>query len=68
MSKKINQEETQLECHQVSEPVMAYGSQTNVSTLKQQPSSRERIMASTISVDEYFDELISLVRKDYASI
>ncbi len=68
MSKKNNQEETQLECHQVSEPVMAYGSQTNVSTLKQQPSSRERIMASTISVDEYFDELISLVRKDYASI
>ena len=68
MSKKNNQEETQLECHQVSEPVMAYGSQTNVSTLKQQPSSREKIMASTVSVDEYFDQLISLVRKDYESI
>lgn len=68
MSKKINQEETQLECHQVSEPVMAYGSQTNVNTLKQQPSSREKIMASTVSVDEYFDQLISLVRKDYESI
>ena len=68
MSKKNNQEETQLECHQVSEPVMAYGSQTNVNTLKQQPSSREKIMASTVSVDEYFDQLISLVRKDYESI
>lgn len=68
MSKKINQEETQLECHQVSEPVMAYGSQTNVNTLKQQPSSIEKIMASTVSVDEYFDQLISLVRKDYESI
>lgn len=68
MRKKNNQEETQKDCHQVSEPVVAYGSQTNVNTLKQQPSSRERIMASTLSVDEYFDELISLVRKDYASI
>ena len=57
MRKKINQEETQKECNQVSEPVVAYGSQTKVNTLKQQPSSRERIMASTMSVDEYFDEL-----------
>ena len=58
MSKKINQEETQLECHQVSEPVMAYGSQSNVNTLKQQSSSREKIMASTTSVGEYFDKVL----------
>ena len=58
MRKKINQEETQKECNQVSEPVVAYGSQTNVNTLKQQPSSRERIMASTMSVDEYFDKVL----------
>ena len=58
MRKKINQEETQKKCHQVSEPVVAYGSQTNVNTLKQQPSSRERIMASTMSVDEYFDKVL----------
>lgn len=57
MTKNYNQEETQQKCHQVSEPVVAYGSETNVNTLKQQPSSRERIMASTMSVDEYFDEL-----------
>lgn len=57
MRKNYNQEETQQKCHQVSEPVVAYGSETNVNTLKQQPSSRERIMASTMSVDEYFDEL-----------
>ena len=31
-------------------------------------SARERVMASTVSVDEYFDELISLVRKDYADL
>lgn len=58
MRKKINQEETQKGSRQVSEPVVAYGSQTNVNTLKQQPSSRERIMASTMSVDEYFDKVL----------
>ena len=59
MRKKINQEETQTNGHQVSEPVVAYGKQTNVNTLNNQPSSRERILESTMSVDEYFDELIS---------
>ena len=31
-------------------------------------SSRERIMASTMSVDEYFDELIDQVHEDYANL
>ena len=31
-------------------------------------SARERIMASTMSVDEYFDELISEVHQDYADL
>jgi hypothetical protein len=31
-------------------------------------STRERIMASTMSVDEYFDELIDKVREDYANL
>ena len=31
-------------------------------------SARERVMASTVSVDEYFDELISHVHEDYASL
>lgn len=57
MRKNYNQQETQQKCHQVSEPVVVYGTETNVNTLKQQPSSRERIMASTMSVDEYYDEL-----------
>ncbi len=57
MRKNYSQEETQQKCHQVSEPAVAYGTETNVNTLKQQPSSRERIMASTMSVDEYYDEL-----------
>ena len=29
-------------------------------------SATERVMASTMSVDEYFDELISQVHEDYA--
>lgn len=58
MRKKINQEETQHNCHQVSEPVVTYGSQTNVNTLKQQPSFKERIMASTMSVDEYCGKVL----------
>ena len=31
-------------------------------------STRNRIMASTMSVDEYFDELIDKVREDYLVI
>ena len=31
-------------------------------------STRERIMASTMSVDEYFDELTDQVREDYANL
>ena len=31
-------------------------------------STRERIMASTMSVDEYFDEQIDQVREDYANL
>ena len=31
-------------------------------------STRERIMSSTMSVDEYFDELTDLVREDYANL
>ena len=31
-------------------------------------STTERVMASTMSVDEYFDELISQVHEDYANI
>ena len=31
-------------------------------------STRNRIMTSTMSVDEYFDELIDKVREDYANL
>lgn len=41
----------------LEEPSVAYG-----------VSTRERVMASTMSVDEYFDELIDRVRQDYANL
>ena len=31
-------------------------------------STTERVMASTMSVDEYFDELVSQVHEDYAEL
>ena len=41
----------------LEEPAVAYG-----------VSTRERVIASTVSVDEYFDELIEKVRQDYANL
>ena len=38
----------------LEEPAVSYGI-----------SACERVIASTVSVDEYFDELISKVRNDY---
>ena len=47
-------------------------SKTSVDTNHQNPtmsqSTRDRIMASTMSVDEYFDELIAQVHEDYATV
>lgn len=31
-------------------------------------ATRERVIAGTVSVDEYFDELISQVHQDYADL
>lgn len=41
----------------LEEPAVAYG----ISTF-------ERVISSTVSVDEYFDELIEKVRQDYANL
>ena len=45
---------------------------TGNTVTKNQPtksvSTTERVMASTMSVDEYFDELISQVHEDYADL
>lgn len=43
--------------HVLEEPAAAYGI-----------SARERVIASTVSVDEYFNELIEKVRQNYANL
>ena len=51
-----------------SEPAAAYG----VSSAPYAPNTgvipTENVLANTMSVDAYFDELISLVHKDYANL
>ena len=51
-----------------SEPVAAYEVRRPHCSPNKCESMRERIMANTVSVDEYFDELISLVHHDYATL
>ncbi len=43
-------------------------SQTTTNQKAKATTTRERVMASTVSVDEYFDELISQVHQDYAEL
>ena len=65
MGKKYNNAET--ESMTLAEPVGAY----NISSshdMSKSTSKRDSVIANTVSVDEYFDELISLVHKDYASL
>jgi len=50
------------------EPIVTYGAQNRSHVSPEDTSVRERILTSTISVDEYFDELNLLVHKDYASL
>lgn len=51
-----------------AEPVAIYEAKRDIHVSGQNPSRLEEIMATTVSVDDYFDELISLVRADYASL
>lgn len=49
---------TEVEPQLLEEPAVAYGG----------VSTRERVIAGTVSVDEYFDDLIEKVRQDYANL
>lgn len=51
-----------------AEPVVAYAAQSTSCVQKKVIMNKEDILANTMSVDAYFDELISLVHKDYANI
>ena len=52
----------------LKEPTMSYNESVNHATPVSGMSTREKLKASTMSVDEYFDELINQVRQDYAAI
>ena len=52
----------------VAEPLFAYEVNTRSNNIGTTPSSRERIMKNTTSVDEYFDKLLSLVHQDYENL
>ena len=66
MSKKYREIEN--EPLKVAEPAAIYAAHSNRQTTSKGVSPRESVMANTVSVDEYFDELISLVHKDYARL
>ena len=51
-----------------SEPACTYNNQVSRHTSVNKTTAKEQVMSSTVSVDEYFDELISLVHKDYANL
>ena len=52
-----------------SEPVAVYGSCSPYSSERiARVSAREQVLANTVSVDQYFDELISQVHRDYADL
>lgn len=51
----------------VSEPVAVYGVRSSSSTGSIAGRAvKEQVLANTVSVDKYFDELISQVHHDYA--
>ena len=52
----------------VEEPKSPYGVKNNSESSSLQSSKKARIIENTVSVDEFFDDLISLVRSDYESI
>ena len=53
---------------ELEDPAVAYGKGLNFSVPGTGTSTRDSVMGSTMSVDEYFDELIEQVRQDYANV
>ena len=51
-----------------AEPAVACEASPSVFAPFHEDSLEARVKANTVSVDAYFDELISLVRKDYANL
>lgn len=69
-TKKMKKEhqKRQKEPLKVEEPKLPYGVKNNSESPSLLSARKARIMENTVSVDEFFDDLISLVRSDYESI
>ena len=52
----------------VAESITPYGTSRHPRVQGDDSSSKDKIMKETMSVDDYFDELISLVHEDYANL
>ena len=52
----------------VDEPVATYHVSSRHLSSSKNMADGDSVKANTVSVDEYFDELISLVHKDYAGL
>ena len=65
MKKKYTIEESPI--NKVADPAVSYNVRNTRSTSMKHTSTSEHIMSTTMSVDDYFDKLISLVREDYAN-
>ena len=60
--------ETESEPLMTAEPLAEYSVLGSYHVPLKNVSERERVMANTVSVDEYFDELIAHVHEDYANL
>ena len=60
--------DTEIKSIMVAEPIAEYSVHSSYQVPSKNVSVRERVMASTVSVDEYFDELIARVHEDYANL
>lgn len=52
----------------VAESITPYGTSRHPRVQGDDSSAKEKIIKDTMSVDDYFDELISLVHEDYANL
>ena len=63
MKKKYTIEESPI--NKVADPAVSYNVRNTRSTSMKHTSTSEHIMSTTMSVDDYFDKLVSLVCEDY---
>ena len=56
------------DCVMASEPAPVYGVINSSASFRYSKKPSERVLQHTMSVDEYFEKLISIVRKDYEAL